>query len=112
MISPRVHGLIDYLFVVALLLGPFAAGFTGRPRDDLATIAGSIFTVALFTRYPLGVFKRIPFSAHGIIDVLFAIALLVAPWVRGYADVNPARNFFIGIGAFGLIVVLLTDFRQ
>jgi hypothetical protein len=112
LISARVHGLIDYLFVLALLIGPLAVGFTSQPRDDLATIAGSVFTVALFTRYPLGLFKRIPFPAHGIIDVLFGIALIAAPWVRGYADVHPARNFFLGVGAFGLLIVLLTDFRE
>jgi hypothetical protein len=112
LISARVHGLLDYFLVVALLVGPFAVGFAGRPRDDLATIAGSVFTVALFTRYPLGLFKRIPFPAHGIIDVLFGIALLAAPWVRGYTNVGPARNFFLGLGAFGLLVVLLTDFHE
>ena len=111
LISARVHGLIDYISVVALLVGPLAAGVDGIARGDLATIAGSLFTVALFTKYPLGVFRTIPFPAHGIIDVLFGMLLIAAPWIRGYADVHPARNFFLGMGAFGLFVVLLTDFR-
>jgi hypothetical protein len=112
LISARVHGLIDYFFVLALLLGPLAAGVGGVTRGDLATLAGSIFTVALFTKYPLGVFKTIPFPAHGIIDVLFGIVLIAAPWIRGYADVHSARNLYLGLGAFGLLVVLLTDFRE
>jgi 4-hydroxybenzoate polyprenyltransferase len=112
LISPRVHGLVDYVFVIALLIGPFAAGFSGRPRDDLAMLAGSVFTVALFTNYPLGLFKRIPFPAHGIIDVVFSIAIIAAPWARGYSGHHPARNFCLGLGAFGLFVVLLTDFRD
>lgn len=110
LISPRVHGVIDYVFVVALLVGPYAAGFAGSPRGDLATIAGSVFTVAVFTKYPPALFKTIPFPAHGIIDVLFGILLIALPWLRAFAEVHPARNFSVGMGAFVLLVVLLTDF--
>ncbi len=112
LISARVHGLIDYFVVIALLVGPLVVGLHGRPLDDLATISGSVFTIALFTRYPLGLFKTISFPAHGIIDVLIGIALVAAPWVRGYADLPAARNFSIAMGAFVLVVVLLTDFRK
>ena len=112
LISARVHGVIDYFVVIALLVGPLAVGLHGKPLDDLATVSGGLFTIALFTRYPLGLFKTIPFPAHGIIDVLIAIALLTAPWVRDYADLPAARNFSIAMGAFVQLIVLLTDFRE
>ena len=107
-ISAKVHGLIDYLTVPLLLVAGPLFGFEGQPAEITSTLAGVVLVYSLFTAYPLGFVKMISFPAHRVIDIVLGIAMLVSPFVLGYE--SSARNFFVFMGIFSLIVVALTDF--
>jgi hypothetical protein len=109
-ISPRAHGVIDYLTVLLLLAAGPLFHFEGRAAEITSTLAGAVLIYSLFTAYPLGLVKMIAFSLHRVIDIVFAIAMLVSPFLLGFSDVIAARNFFVAFGIFSLIVVALTDF--
>ena len=111
-IAPRTHGVLDYLVVVLLALAPALFGFSGAPEVLARTLAGAYLFITLFTAFPLGVVKFIPFPVHGMIEAVAGVAALAAPWLFGFADDQPAaRNFFVFLGAMELIVFALTDWR-
>ena len=107
-ISPKVHGVVDYLTVPLLLAAGPLFGFEGRPAEITSTLAGVVLVYSLFTAYPLGFVKMIPFPMHRVIDIVFGMAMLVSPFVLGYD--SAARNFFVFLGIVSLVVVALTDF--
>jgi len=107
-ISPTLHGVIDYLTVPLLLAAGPLLHFNGRPAEITSTLAGVVLVYSLFTAYPPSLVKMITLPQHRVIDIVFAVALIVSPFVLGFA--GSARAFFIGMGALSLIVVSLTDF--
>jgi hypothetical protein len=109
-ISPRIHGVIDYLTVPLLLAAGPLFRFGGQPAEITSTLAGVVVVYSLFTAYPLGLVKMIPFPMHRVIDIVFGAAMLVSPFILKYDA--PARNFFVAIGSLSLIVVALTDFAD
>ena len=107
-ISPLIHGVLDYLTVPLLLAAGPLFRFGGQPAEITSTLAGVVLVYSLFTAYPLGLVKMIPFPMHRVIDIVFGMAMLVSPFVLKYDA--PARNFFVAIGIVSLIVTALTDF--
>jgi hypothetical protein len=108
-ISPKLHGILDYLSVPLLLAAGPLIGFDGQPAEITATLAGVVLVYSLFTAYPLGLVKMIPFPMHRVIDIVLAAAMILSPFILKYDP--SARNFFVAGGMVSLIVVALTDFR-
>jgi hypothetical protein len=109
-VSPRLHGIIDYLTVPLLLASGPLFRFDGRPAETTSTLAGVVLVYSLFTAYPLGLVKMIPFPIHRVIDIVFGGAMLISPFVLNYGA--PARNFFVAMGIVSFIVTALTDFSD
>ena len=109
-ISPKVHGILDYLMVPVFLLAPMLFGFDGLPATIARILAGVHLILTALTAMPLGLIKVIPFKVHGAIEVVVGLALIGLPWALGFAQVTAARNFFLGVGILILIVAMLTDF--
>lgn len=111
-LSPRVHGFLDYGVVALLLLAPSLFGFAGVPATICYVLAVTQAAMSLLTAYPLGLAKILPFSIHGAIEALTSVFVLASPWIFGFAENYAARNFFIA-SAVGLGVVwLVTDYRS
>ena len=55
--------------------------------------------------------RFLPTRAHGAIDYAWGAALLVSPWVLGYADVSAAKWLAVifGVGAF--LYSAVTDYE-
>ena len=109
-ISGRIHGVLDYAFVAAFLNAPMVFGFHGTPAAVAYWVAGIHLLMTGCTDFPLGFFKWIPFRIHGVIDLLGALFILVAPLLIGFADDHAARNFFVVTAIIALVVVALTDY--
>ncbi len=56
--------------------------------------------------------RFIPTRVHGIIDYLFGVLLIAAPWLFGFADLEMARWVPIIIGALIIIYSLLTRYEM
>lgn len=110
-ISARVHGVLDYAFVAAFLNAPMVLGFQHTRASVLSYwLTGIHLLLTGCTDFPLGAFKWIPFRVHGAFEVVAGLLVLVAPWIFGFSDVGPGRNFFVAMGVIILIVVALTDY--
>ena len=110
-LDPRTHGYLDYAAVAVLALAPTLFGFGGVAATICYVVAAMQLGMSLLTAYPLGVAKVIPFSVHGAIELVVAMALVVAPWLLGFSSEDAARNFFVvaGLGLFS--VYLVTNYK-
>jgi hypothetical protein len=110
-LSPRIHGVIDLITVAVLVLGSIVVGLGGSPLAIALTLAAVHLLMTLLTDFPMGVWKRIPFFVHGIVELVVGIGLLILPSYAGYSPGSPARRFYLAMGAVILIVWALTAYR-
>ena len=77
---------MDYSTGAMLQVLPKALDVEGTTAGRVFRAAGAIHGgYSLFTKYPLGVVKAIPFPVHLALDTVWAIALGAAPFVTGEA---------------------------
>jgi len=106
------HGIIDYLMVIILIIGPRVAGFAGSRQAVFCYLLAAVhLAMTLLTRFPLGAMKIIGFPLHGAIEALVSILLIVLPWLANFFRGVNSRNFFIAIGVLIGLIALLTNFR-
>lgn len=110
-LTPKTHGILDYVLAIAFILAPAIFGFT-ETAATLSYIIGVLYIgTSLLTRYPLGAIKVIPFPVHGVLESVMAVLWIVLPWIAGFAFDGAARNFFVVAGIGLLIVAFLTDYK-
>lgn len=106
------HGIIDYLMVIILAIGPGVAGFSGKQAIFCYVLAAVHFLMTVMTRFPLGAVKIIGFPLHGVIEALVSILLILLPWLANFFAGVHSRNFFIAIGVLIGLIALLTNYRR
>ena len=94
-ISPAKHAMLDY-GVVATFLG---MGWRFRGRNNRAAAlafinAGMVLGVSLTTDYPGGVWKKISFKTHGMMDAVQAALAGVGPILFGFSRTPEAKPFY------------------
>jgi len=111
-ISPTLHGVLDYLTCGLFLVAPSLFGFTGTYAHVCYLLAGGYLLISLLTNMPLGLLKMIPFWLHGRLEFVSGLVFIASPWLFGFADNNgTARNFFVAMGVVFLLVFLCTQWR-
>jgi len=110
-IDPATHAVLDYLTAGTF----FAMGFSmlGRHKRaaGLAFANGaSVLGLSMMTDYPGGVFRRISFQTHGIVDVIQAVLAGAGPALLGFAK-EPEAQAFYGQAAVEAGVVATTDWN-
>jgi hypothetical protein len=112
-LKPTPHGVADYVWAGTMIAAPWVFGFRrNRAATINAVAAGAAHLgLSLFTRYPLGVAKVIPFKVHGMIEASTGAFMTAAPWLLGFANDERARAVHLaaGLGTFG--VVAATDYE-
>jgi hypothetical protein len=111
-LKARIHGMIDLVIVAVFLLAPLLVGLGGRPAAISYALAAVLLVMSLMTRYPLGLWKTIPFFVHGIVELIVGAVLLILPSFEGYGPGSPARRFYLAMGAVILVVWALTAYRE
>jgi len=110
-ISPRVHGYLDYVTVVVFLLAPTLIGLTGFPAILAYVLAGVHLIMTMATHFPLGIVKLIPLPIHGWIERVVGPLLVLVSFVPAITVETPARIFYIVMGVVIIVVGLLTEYR-
>lgn len=113
LLSPMVHGYIDYVASGVFALAPAIFMIEGVPPAVMGcyVISGALLVVSLMTRYPLGVVPLVPFTVHGAAELLGAPVIVAYPWIAGFERFAVARNFYIVAGAGVFLLWLITDYR-
>jgi hypothetical protein len=110
LLSPRVHGYIDYTLVVLLFAAPALLRFPMSAAAVCYLTATVHLLVSLLTDYPLGGSRQIPFAVHGAIEFSLGVGLVASPWLFGFSHPGPVRSFFVAAGVVVLLVVAMTRY--
>ena len=111
-ISPQVHGIIDYAHVAFF----FTVGLICRKSNKPAAIAsfatsGFILAQSLLTDYRFGVKPVISFATHGKMDTVFASTSWMMPLLFGFKG-TAAAHIFEGNSLAEASVVAATDWSS
>ncbi len=109
-ISSSVHGIIDYLAAIALIVGPFLLfpSTTDALTKFIPVAAGvALIIYSLITDYSAGARRLIPFPVHLAIDFTAGAAFVVLAFILGLSGVP--QLFYLVMGGAVILVVLLTD---
>ena len=110
-IPPVIHGILDYVVVIFLLIAPSVfAGMGATLTVVVYALAVAHLALTLFTRFSAGLFPVLPLKIHALIELVVALGLVVSPWILAFAENAFARNFVIMFGAIIFVVWLLSDF--
>ena len=111
-LPPPFHGTFDYILVIYFLLAPSL--FTLTPTIGIISyLLGVIhLMLTLFTNFPLGVKKIIPFRIHGFIELVLAVILIAMPALMGESVTFYDSLFFIITGAVILLIWILSRYKQ
>ncbi|MBI4396391.1 MAG: hypothetical protein HY548_04800 [Elusimicrobia bacterium] len=110
-LKPKVHGVLDYVVGIFLLLSPSLFGFSQIPAALCYVFGAAVLGLSLLTAYPLGAIKFIPFTVHGSVELISSFVMVFAPGLFGFSGESGARGFFITAGVALFLVWLLTDYK-
>lgn len=109
-ISPTVHGTIDYLAAIALIVGPFLL-FPSETEQLVKFIpvaaGGALILYSLITDYSVSARRLIPFKLHLAIDFIAGVAFVAFAFLLGLSGIT--QLFYLVMGAAVILVVILTD---
>ncbi len=112
-LSPKIHGIIDYIVAIALLLAPNLFGFAdvGGVAVMVPRVIGVlILAQALITKFDVGVLKIMPFSLHLMMDYVIGAVLAASPFIFGFND--QPTNVWLPHVVVGIMIIgeaLMTD---
>jgi hypothetical protein len=104
----KVHGALDYVVGLALILAPNIFHFTdvGGPAVVIPRLLGIVLIVySVFTRYEWGVVKIIDMPYHLVVDVGAALFLAASPFLFGFSDQE--LNAWLPHVVVGVAVILV-----
>ena len=106
------HAIADYAVGVALIVVALASGGSSSAVATGVVVGVTVLVVSVLTKYPLGVFKVLPFTIHSAGDYLAAALLLVAPWALDFASSDAGlAAFYVVAGIAVLAVSLITNYQ-
>lgn len=111
-LGARVHGILDVVIILLLVLGPVFYGLGGAPAAIAWSLAGVHLLLMLCTDYPMGRWKIVSFLVHGIIELAAGAFLILVPVLGGYGPGSPGRRFYTVTGVIVLLIWALTAYRS
>jgi hypothetical protein len=108
-LSPKIHGILDYVVVLVFLAAPVLFGMTGVPALLSYALAAVHLTLTLLTDFPMGALRVIPLPIHGWIELAVGPSLIAAPWLLAFSAT--ARIFYAAAGVAILVTWRATDYR-
>jgi len=109
-IDPATHAVLDYLTAATFFSVGLGLWTRHRRAARLALIQGTaVLGASMLTDYPGGVFKKISFRTHGMLDVAHAAMTATMPALMGFAG-DPEAQFFHGQALIEAGVIAATDF--
>lgn len=109
-LTPTIHGLLDYAAAAGLIVLPFVLNLGATSSAALyLSVAGGVGLIAysLVTDYTFGAFNVLSFRLHLVLDLLAAVAFIVAPFIFGWSGLVFAYYWVMAAGV--LIVVALSN---
>jgi hypothetical protein len=107
-----LHAIADYAVGALLVIVALTVDMSTEATVAGVVVGVTVLAVSIFTKYPLGVVKVLPFRIHSIGDYAAAILLFVAPFALGFNDSDSGVTaFYIAAGVAVLAVSLITNYQ-
>jgi hypothetical protein len=107
-IPTRVHGIIDYILGIVLIVTPFALNFRhGAPMWVMVCAGVVLIVYSLLTDYEVSAVRAIPMPVHLVLDVIGGIFVAISPWLFGFAAVVFWPHLILGI--FEIVIAALSS---
>lgn len=103
-INTRLHGIIDYLVGILLIVVPLVLFGTANSNGEVwvpVALGASTLIYSLFTDYELGIYRKIKMSAHLTMDVLSGMVLMTSPWVFDFWEISWIPYVLVGLFEIG-----------
>lgn len=111
-IPTKLHGVMDYMTVLALLALPRMLNFSQEATMLLTVVAIMAFVYTLLTRFELGALRVLPVKAHLALDFMSGLLLVAAPFLIVPQENSTARTVMIVIGVFEIGAALMTHLHS
>ena len=113
-IPTKVHGALDYIVGIALILAPMLFGFMdkGGAAVIIPMVLGvGLILYSLFTKYEWGLIKVLGMPYHLIFDVLASVLLALSPFIFSFYDAA-APNVWLPHVVVGITVIIVVIFSK
>ncbi len=110
-INNKVHGILDFVTVVAFALIPTIFGLVGTPAYLSYVLAVVHLIMTLLTQFEFGLVKYLPLKFHKIVELIVGPLLLVIAWPLGFANDIQARTIFMVAGVVIILVGLFSNYH-
>jgi uncharacterized membrane protein len=107
-LTPGIHGLLDYLAVIVLIVAPFALDFahTNILALYISVVLGiGLLGYSLLTDYTYSLFGAISFKIHLIFDALAGISAIAVPFIFGFDGAIKVYYIAMGIGVLSIVAL-------
>jgi hypothetical protein len=110
-IPTRVHGVLDYLVGVFLILAPWGLSFWRNGAESWVPIllGGMAIIYSLLTNYELGPVKLISMRTHLRLDITSGMLLALSPWIFRFSDYVYIPHVVLGLTE--VVLAFMTDPR-
>lgn len=109
LINTKVHGALDYLAGVLMLVMPWLFGFHRGGSESWVPLNIGIYLVmySLMTNYEYGWFKGITVKWHLRLDIVAGLILACSPWIFGFHLFVYLPHLLVGLAL--VLIAMLTD---
>src|SRR5438067_13383209 len=112
LLPASLHAVADYAVGALLILVAVLSGGSSGAVGTGIVVGATVLVVSMFTNYPLGVIKVLPFTVHSAGDYLAAALLIAAPFTLHFASGDTGITaFYVVAGIAVLAVSLVTNYQ-
>ena len=106
------HAVADYAVGILLIVVALVDNGSAGAVATGVVVGAVVLIVSALTRYPLGIFKVLPFPIHSGGDYLAAALLIAAPFALNFASAESGMAaFYVVMGVAVLAVSLITNYQ-
>jgi asparagine N-glycosylation enzyme membrane subunit Stt3 len=106
-----LHGILEYVEVVVLIVGPFVLDFRAGAATGASIVIGVVLLFVVATTVgSTGLVSQVPIPVHVLLDYILAGVLVACPFIFGFSNETNPTAFFIALGIVHLLVTIATRF--
>jgi hypothetical protein len=108
-----VHGLLEYGIGALLIFSSSLLSYDDDTAKAVSILLGAaVLAIAALSDMSTALLRRIPLSAHILLDYIFGVLLVASPFLFGFSDDTDATAFFVVIGLGYLVLAAVTRFER
>ncbi|GAB3255794.1 FAD-dependent oxidoreductase [Larkinella harenae] len=110
-ITPKLHGILDYVFAGLQLTAPALLGLNPQTVRTYQALGTSFTVVNALTDTPVALKRVIPFEDHQKIDAAFLAGLSLLTFAKFIRNDKASLGFHLGFLGTAVANYLLTDYK-